>query len=38
MTDDERKQYESMGNIPKSGKCWLVELKQRNRAQSGYDK
>ena len=32
------KKYASMGNIPKAGKCWLVELKQRNRAQSGYNK
>lgn len=32
------KQYASMGNVPKSGNCWLVELKQRNRAQSGYGK
>ena len=38
FTHYEAKQYDSMGNIPKAGKCWLVELKQRNRAQSGYGK
>ncbi len=32
------KKYPSMGNIPKSGVCWLVELKQCSRAQSGYAK
>lgn len=30
------KQYQSMNNVPKSGKCWLVELVVNNRAQPQY--
>ena len=30
------KQYPSMGNIPKGGKCWLVELTVNKRAQPQY--
>lgn len=37
-TKFEPKKYDSMGNIPKPGKCWIVELRQRSRAQSGYGK
>ena len=32
------KQYDGMGNIPQSTSCWVVELKQCARAQSGYGK
>lgn len=38
FSDYKPKKYASMGNIPKSGPCWMVELKQSTRAQSGYGK
>lgn len=30
------KKYDSMGNVPKAGKCWLVALPVNNRAQPQY--